>query len=244
MLLTPTATERGTIEPLLKRFDEKLENLNLFHYTLLQAISSSAKLRPLIHSVRARIKDRGHLQDKLLRKLRECKKEKKAFNITPDNLHLKINDLAGIRLLHLHTAQAKEIHEHLHTLLKSSGYKFLEGPVARTWDIEYEQIFKDMGFKTKRSETLYTSVHYVVSDQIPSLKMTCELQVRTLAEEIWGETDHRLNYPHKVESVACHQQIRALARSTSAAGRLVDAIFATVTDEKSRASSHVVKKRK
>jgi GTP pyrophosphokinase len=88
-----------------------------------------------------------------------------------------------------------------------------------------------MGFKTKRSENLYTSVHYVVSDQMPGLKMTCELQVRTLTEETWGEVDHTLNYPHKTESVACLQQIRALARSTSAAGRLVDAIFATVAYE-------------
>jgi len=50
--------------------------------------------------------------------------------------------------------------------------------------------------------------------------MTCELQVRTLAEELWGEVDHKLNYPHKAETVACIQQLRALARSTSAAGRL------------------------
>jgi hypothetical protein len=84
-------------------------------------------------------------------------------------------------LLHLHTAQAAEIHQHLSEALRASGYKFVEGPVARTWDIEYENIFKAMGFKTKRSETLYTSVHYVVSDQIPGLKMTCELQVMSHA---------------------------------------------------------------
>lgn len=234
-MLTPTAEEQIEIEPLLERFEEKLKKLNSFHIAVQEEISSSVELKPLIHSMRARIKDRDHLQDKLLRKLRECKKENEVFDITPDNLHVKINDLAGIRLLHLHTAQAKDIHEHLYALLKSSGYKFREGPVARTWDIEYEKIFKGMGFKTKRSENLYTSVHYVILDQIPGLKMTCELQVRTLAEEIWGEVDHRLNYPHKIDSVACREQILALARSTSAAGRLVDAIFATVADEQSRA---------
>lgn len=84
----------------------------------------------------------------------------------------------------------------------------------------------------------------MISDQIPDLKMTCELQVRTLAEEIWGEVDHRVNYPHPAESVACRQQIRALARSTSAAGRLVDAIFATVADEQGRKVSKKPKKKK
>jgi ppGpp synthetase/RelA/SpoT-type nucleotidyltranferase len=233
-MLTPTATELQIIEPLLARFDERLQNVNLFHDAVQKAISSSEQLKPLIHSMRARIKGRYHLQDKLLRKKRNAEKEGKPFNINPDNLHVKINDIAGIRLLHLYTAQAKEIHQHLDALLKSCGYKFREGPEARTWDIEYEKIFKDMGFKTKRSERLYTSVHYVISDQVPGLKMTCELQVRTLAEELWGEVDHKLNYPHQAESVACVQQLRALARSTSAAGRLVDSIFATVTDEQTR----------
>lgn len=236
-MLTPTNAERDLIEPLLQRFDEKQHNLSLFHDAVQKAISSSAKLQPLIHSMRARIKDRDHLQDKLLRKLRE--QTEKPFDITVDNLHVRINDLAGIRILHLHTAQAKEIDQHLTDLLKSCGYKFHEGPVARTWDIEYEKTFKDMGFKTKRSENLYTSVHYVISDQVPGLKMTCELQVRTLTEETWGEVDHQLNYPHKTDSVACLQQIRALARSTSAAGRLVDAIFATVAHEGAKEAQEI-----
>jgi ppGpp synthetase/RelA/SpoT-type nucleotidyltranferase len=49
-------------------------------------------------------------------------------------------------------------------------------------------------------------------------------------EEVWGEVDHTLNYPHPTDSVPCREQIRALARSTSSATRLVDAIFATVAD--------------
>lgn len=49
-------------------------------------------------------------------------------------------------------------------------------------------------------------------------------------EEVWGEVDHSINYPHKSDSVACREQIRALARATSSATRLVDSIFATVAD--------------
>lgn len=166
-MLTPTEDERAIVDPLLKRFDEKHQNVSLFHDAVLKAISSSSELRPLIHSVRARIKDRNHLQDKLLRKLRDCAEKDQKFDISPENLHVKINDLAGIRILHLHTAQAKPIHDHLIKLLRSCGYKFHEAPVARTWDIEYEKIFKEMGFKTKRSENLYTSIHCVISDQVP-----------------------------------------------------------------------------
>jgi ppGpp synthetase/RelA/SpoT-type nucleotidyltranferase len=53
-------------------------------------------------------------------------------------------------------------------------------------------------------------------------------------EEVWGEVDHAINYPHRNESVACREQIRALARSTSSATRLVDSIFATVADLESQ----------
>ena len=54
-------------------------------------------------------------------------------------------------------------------------------------------------------------------------------------EEVWGEVDHAINYPHKTSGVPCREQIRALARQTSSATRLVDAIFATVDDiEKSK----------
>jgi hypothetical protein len=49
-------------------------------------------------------------------------------------------------------------------------------------------------------------------------------------EEVWGEVDHSINYPHPAKSVACREQIRALARATSSATRLVDSIFATVED--------------
>jgi putative GTP pyrophosphokinase len=227
-MLKPSATERKTTDPLMQRFDEKWLNVSRFYEAVKHAIVTSEELKPLIHSMRARMKDRKHLEDKLVRKMRKCAVEGKTFEVTPDNLHVKINDLAGIRILHLHTAQAKEINEHLTKLIVSCGYQIEEGPEARTWDIEYEQIFKEMGFQTITSDTLYTSVHYVIADQV-----TCEIQVRTLSEEIWGEVDHRLNYPHKMDSVACRQQLRALARSTSASGRLVDAIFATVADEQS-----------
>ena len=57
--------------------------------------------------------------------------------------------------------------------------------------------------------------------------MPAESQVRTLMEEVGGEVDHTMNYPNPVESLACREQLKLLARVTSSAGRLVDSIFAT-----------------
>ncbi len=61
-------------------------------------------------------------------------------------------------------------------------------------------------------------------------KITCEIQVRTLADEIWGEIDHRLNYPIEHQSLACREQIKSLARVASSCSRLVDSIMATHLD--------------
>jgi len=73
---------------------------------------------------------------------------------------------------------------------------------------------------------MYTSVHYVIASG--SMRtVACEIQVRTLMEEVWGEVDHMINYPHQTPHLPCREQIRALARVTSSATRLVDSIFAT-----------------
>ena len=63
--------------------------------------------------------------------------------------------------------------------------------------------------------------------------VTCEIQVRTLFEEIWGEIDYTINYPHATNSIACKEQIRVLAKLVSAGTRLADSIFRTYDEYKS-----------
>jgi hypothetical protein len=76
---------------------------------------------------------------------------------------------------------------------------------------------------------MYSSVHYVVQPR-SRVQVTYEVQVRTLADEIWGEIDHRINYPYPHESLACREQIKALARVASSCSRLVDSIVASHED--------------
>lgn len=179
--------------------------------------------------MRSRLKSSDHLRDKLARKIRECKQAKKAFEITSDNLFVKVNDLVGVRLLHLYTRQIPAIDVALREVLKEGRYDLLEGPFARTWDDESRQYFKACNIDTQESPSMYTSVHYVIGSASRTT-VTAEIQVRTLMEEVWGEVDHTMNYPHPITSVACREQLKVLARVTSSASRLVDSIFATVDD--------------
>jgi GTP pyrophosphokinase len=224
-----TKAEVKLINELVAHYVEHKDLMTTFGNSVRLAVRDSGAIKPYVHSMRFRMKDPDHLADKLRRKLISAKAEGNPFEIAKDNLFTRVTDLAGLRLLHLHTTQFAAIDRTLKQIIDEQPIELLEGPFARTWDDEYRKYFQSLGVETQESETMYTSVHYIVSSKMKTT-MTCEIQVRTLMEEVWGEVDHSINYPHRVDSIGCREQIRALARSTSAATRLVDAIFATYTD--------------
>lgn len=196
--------------------------------TLAKIVAASIEGHPvlhsLVHSVKYRAKDPNHLRDKLRRKAMEANQARRTFNITPENILTEITDLAGVRLLHLHTDQIQRIDDALKDLFQDQQYILHEGPEARTWDDEYRALFRGYGIAAIESASLYTSVHYVVLQNTRN-RFACEVQVRTLMEEVWGEVSHTINYPHPTDDFACMEQIKVLARATSSCTRLVDSIF-------------------
>ena len=131
-----------------------------------------------------------------------------------------------MRIIHLHNDQLDMVHPRILEILDENRYRVLGEPVAYCWDIEYEKRFGDIGLRTKRATSMYTTVHYdVQASQNPPI--TCELQVRSLVDEVWGEVSHQVNYPAESQSEACRDQLKVLARLTSGCGRLVDSIFKT-----------------
>ena len=225
MTQEPTEGHETLIASLVERFREERD---LFHYEAenLRRLVEVPQLRRLYHSLRWRIKDPSHLGDKLRRQLEKAENAGLPFEISSDNLFTKINDLIGLRILHLHTSEFWEINRVLLELLEEGQYKVLEGPTARVWDDEYRTLFEENGIPTVKSERMYTSVHYVVEGRTRTIR-TAEIQVRTLAEELWGEVDHSINYPIPSTRLACREQIKVLARVTSSVTRLVDSIFVT-----------------
>ncbi|WP_080960596.1 RelA/SpoT domain-containing protein [Xanthomonas arboricola] len=219
-----TAAELKNISALVQYYEDNKRVFESLVYQLNGHIEASDKLKELVHSVKGRVKDPAHLYDKLVRKGLEHKINGRSFPYSKENLFKSVNDLAGFRILHLHTKQVKDIDKELQRIFEEQRWILLEGPAARTWDDESKQYFKDIGFDTVDSESMYTSVHYVVQPNSRS-ETTCEIQVRTLMEEVWGEVDHKINYPKKSESESCKEQIKVLARVTSSCSRLVDSIF-------------------
>lgn len=233
MKKSPLAPEdKKRIDQALKRFDEERSNVEWVANLVYALLAEHPKLRPLVHSVKWRVKDRGHLEHKLIRKtLQPAALGKPADSpITADNLFDRVEDLAGVRVLHLHTSQFKSINNVLLEILQGQQW-VVTGPEANTWDDEYRGFFEKMGIKTISRESLYTSVHYILRPNAQN-PFKCELQVRTLAEEIWGEVSHTIDYPEETKSIACKEQLKVLARLTSSCIRLVDSVFESENEHK------------
>ncbi|MFM9913441.1 MAG: hypothetical protein ACKVN9_07905 [Methylophilaceae bacterium] len=213
-----TANHDGLIE--LYRSQEHL--FKQFKNAVVDCFNLEPKLNqaknPTIHSIKSRLKDPDHLREKLVRKTLEvdC--------ITLDNFFTRITDLAGVRVLHLYQDQFPQIHGFIADKIKSQDWFLAEKPIAYSWDPEARDFFESHGLEVKLKESYYTSIHYLIKPKGKS-DICCEIQVRTLFEEIWGEIDHTINYPEPTQSKACKEQLRVLSKLVSTGTRLADSIF-------------------
>jgi putative GTP pyrophosphokinase len=219
-----TKTDNKRIDEMVSLFEANKHIFDSLVYQLTGHVQSSIVLKPVVHSIKSRVKDPSHLREKLERKWIRAKASGQDFPHNKENLFRTINDLAGLRILHLHTRQIEIIHKALIDIFEEQRFVLLEPPSARTWDDESRELFAQFGIDTVNSGSMYTSVHYVVQPNSKS-DASCEIQVRTLSEEVWGEVDHKINYPTKSPSASCREQIKVLARMTSSCSRLVDSIF-------------------
>ncbi|NVL89416.1 MAG: RelA/SpoT domain-containing protein [Desulfobacterales bacterium] len=212
------------IDAAVKVYVENRDDFKHLAKTLRDDLVENKNLRKFIHSTKFRAKKPDSLHEKLKRQAIERMEKGKPFEITKDNLFSQITDLAGVRILHLHTKQMSDMHSAILDIFQEYMYRVVRKPVAYTWDFENKQLFEDMGLKTNMRRSMYTSIHYVVEPNRRT-KYRCELQVRTLMEEVWGEVSHTINYPDQIDSVTCQEQLRVLARVASGCTRLVDSIF-------------------
>lgn len=222
-------TEEEQLERAVALFVEKKGLFESFATGLVADFQFNPTLSPQIHFIKQRIKDADHLRAKLRRKVLDSHASGKTFAVDETNLFEKVNDLAGIRIIHLNTEQMRVIHPALIDIFEEQKLRLVEEVTANCWDVEYEQFFQDLGIAARSRDTMYTTVHYVVEAN-QRTKITCEIQVRTLMDEVWGEVSHRVNYPDQSTNRACTDQLKVLARLTTGCARLVDSIFKSQED--------------
>jgi putative GTP pyrophosphokinase len=217
--------EQQPVDLALAAYEARRHELSIFMKGIEGWFASHPRLTggstPSVHSVKSRLKDSGHLKEKIVRKQAD------GDPISAENLFDRVTDLAGVRVLHLYQEQSRAIHAAILDKVENQrDWVFNEPPKAYTWDPEAQGFFASMGLQVQVKDSFYTSVHYLVRPRADS-PHCCEIQVRTLFEEIWGEVDHTLNYPNPTDNVACREQLRVLTKVVGAGSRLVDSIFRT-----------------
>jgi len=162
-------------------------NLELPTHTIVQALHAV----PKIHSIRYRLKQPYHLVEKIIRK--RIDEPDKSIDI--HNYKDKINDLIGIRAIHLFKEDWVDIHHFI-----TQSWTLKQPPVAyyRGGDADnYKRIFEKYHCLVKEHPFGYRSVHYLLEIPVKGVKYTAEVQVRTIFEEGWSEIDHSLRYPYE-----------------------------------------------
>lgn len=211
------------IELALSEYGEKKHVLNRFMNGVVDAFKMEPNLNrqpfPLIHTIKYRMKDPTHLEDKITRMGDKYEPEK--------GLMGNVTDLIGVRILHLYQDDLPIIHKFIMDMVGRKEWRLVEKPVAYSWDPELNTFFKDLSLRVKIKDSHYTSIHYVVAPPNQDTKLACEIQVRTLFEEIWGEIDHAINYPHKTSHIPTQEQIRVLSKLVSTGSRLATSIYRT-----------------
>ncbi|WP_276666492.1 RelA/SpoT domain-containing protein [Thalassolituus oleivorans] len=217
---------RDKYKDVLDAYEKNFDSLELFYKTV-RSFFEARSLKGTVHSIRHRLKDVEHLIEKIERKNIEDEQrptEERVGSINSENLFERITDLAGVRVLHLHQDQFGKIHSAIMKKVEDGDFCLFEPPKAYTWDPDSKKYFHSLNIETNQKDSFYTSIHYVLKPNERS-RIVCEVQIRTLLEEVWGEIDHTMNYPSPIENEQCKENIRVLARLVSAGSHLADSIM-------------------
>ena len=178
------------IENLKEIYEDYIEYKNSYENQA-EFIANILRSQNMVHSVKSRIKESDRLVEKVIRKTEDRKnKYSNDFQFTVNNYKNEINDLIGIRVIHIFKDQWQEIHEFI---IKT--WNVIE-ITANVRDGDNIDVFDDPTIEVRSKASGYRSVHYLVEFYPTNQKVIAEIQVRTIFEEGYGEIDHRLRYSH------------------------------------------------
>lgn len=154
-------------------------------------IANILRSQSMVHTVKSRIKEPDRLIEKIIRKTEDRRlKYGDDFQFTVDNYKNEINDLIGIRVIHIFKDQWQAIHEFI-----MKTWNVIE-VTANVRDGDNTKIFEELDIEVRSRVSGYRSVHYLVEFYPTNERVIAEIQVRTIFEEGYGEIDHRLRYSH------------------------------------------------
>lgn len=176
------------------------------------------------HSMTARVKTPEHLIEKIIRK-RGVEHNHKYRDISASNYREILRDLIGVRILVFAKEEWEEIFDSLTGLfpmnaMSGEGDRYMaEQPRAYTRYGDRD-IFKNKIY-AEHSNKGYRSQHYIVYFR----GYYCEIQVRTLLEEVYGEFDHKVKYPYRDHNQFLVRYTNTISQMLDAADELISSCF-------------------
>jgi len=178
-----------------------------------------------IHSVNTRIKDNDHLIYKIVRKL--YFDQQKYNGICERNYNKVITDFVGGRILLKYLKDWQEIDDFIQgnvindrknyiDFYNKPDYNFKMLSTDKIYLVEEPRLYLKWGspnfsnerIKTEYSYKCYRSIHYTLKIQ----DVYCEIQLRTLADEIYAEFSHDIYYPTSMNSVFLNRYAEHVSR--------------------------------
>lgn len=195
----------------------ELENFLMENFNVHSSSNSDIPL----HSIRGRVKSPEHLVEKIIRK-RGKEHSYKYKDIDVSNYKSIVRDLIGIRILVLAKEEWEGIFDEIVSLFPqndSSDIRMVESPKAYTRYGDRD-IFKGK-IVSEHSNKGYRSQHYVICFK----GVYCEIQVRTLSEEVFGEFDHKVKYPYRDNNKFLIRYSNTLSQLLDSVDELISTCF-------------------
>ena len=163
-----------------------------------------------IHSYRYRIKDPGHLLEKIIRKRDEHFERFEKIN--RDNYYKYITDLIGIRVFFLYREDWIQFHNYITAAFENDPKLYVVNRIEdfdedenHHYIAERPKVYRRTGdsriYDEKlidiKSDGIYRSLHYIIKYK----GYYVEVQGRTLFEEGWSEIDHDIVYPYYKDDI-------------------------------------------
>ncbi|MBQ7329120.1 MAG: hypothetical protein IJX01_04360 [Oscillospiraceae bacterium] len=252
------------VEEIRKHYEKSISSYKSTLSDIIDSISHADMDKPVIHSIRYRIKDADSLIVKIIQKSAKVPESpqgnaeiEKYRNLTKDNYYKIITDLIGIRILIRYRYQWKSVHSLVWKLFKSEEHEYIEDwiteyqndravkyiveqPKAYVKQISDRAVYEEIGkniFDIRDSDNHYASLHYIINVG----GCYCELQVRTIFDEAWCECNHDFVYKAHIKSQQAKNTLERLSvilsQHTTAAESIVALMCDLATSPPSRKKS-------
>ena len=168
----------------ISRHLEPIEQMNAYYRCAIMEIETKFKVlseqfslkydRNPIETIKSRLKS----QDSILKKM-----GRKGIPVTLENMEREIDDIAGVRVI---CSFVEDVYMLVDCLLQQDDITLLEKK-------DYIRYPKDSGYRS-----LHLIVQVPIFLQNEKRQMKVEVQIRTLAMDLWASQEHKLRYKKSI----------------------------------------------